>query len=55
MTLHNYRSRQVHEILNGVNPSSGYREMRSAMSGHICGKFDKFLAHGHAHMGQMAK
>ena len=33
MTLHNYRSCQVHETLNGVNPSSGYRGMRSATSG----------------------
>ena len=33
MTLHNYRSRQVHETLNGVNPSSSFRDMRSAMSG----------------------
>ena len=33
MTLYNYRSRQVHKILNGVNPSSGFRDMRSAKSG----------------------
>ena len=33
MTVHNYRSRQVHEILIGVNPSSGFRDMRSAKSG----------------------
>ena len=33
MTLHNYRSRQVHETLNGVNPSSGFRDMRSSKSG----------------------
>ena len=33
MTLHNYRSRQVHGSLNGVNPSSGFRDMRSAKSG----------------------
>ena len=33
MTLHNYRSRQVHETSNGVNPSSGFRDMRSAKSG----------------------
>ena len=32
MTLHNYRSRQVHETSNGVNPSSGFRDMRSAKS-----------------------
>ena len=33
MTVHNYRSRQVHETLNGVNPSCGFRDMRSAKSG----------------------
>ena len=32
MTLNNYRSRQVHETLNGVNPSSSFRDMRSAKS-----------------------
>ena len=33
MTVHSYRSRQVHETLNGVHPSSGFRDMRSAKSG----------------------
>ena len=33
MTLHNYRSRQVHETLNGVNPCCSFRDMRSAKSG----------------------
>ena len=33
MTLHNYRSRQVHETLNRVNLSSSFRDMRSAKSG----------------------
>ena len=33
MTLNNYRSRQVHETLNGVNPSSSFIDMRSAKSG----------------------
>ena len=33
MTLHNYRSRQVHETWNGVNPSSSFRDVRSAKSG----------------------
>ena len=33
MTVHNYRSRQVHKTLNGVNPSSSFRDMRSAKSG----------------------
>ena len=32
MAVHNYRSRQVHETLNGVIPSSGFRDMRSAKS-----------------------
>ena len=32
MTLHNYTSRQVHETLNGVNPSRNFRDMRSAKS-----------------------
>ena len=35
MTMHNYRSRQVHETLHGVHPSSGFRDMRSAKSGPI--------------------
>ena len=40
LTLHNYRSRQVHETLNGVNPSRGFRDMHSAKSlDPICGKF----------------
>ena len=30
ITLHNYRCRQVHKTLNGVNPSSSFRDMRSA-------------------------
>ena len=33
MTGHNYRSGQVHETLNGVNPSSRSRDLRSAKSG----------------------
>ena len=33
MAVHNYRSRQVHETLNGVHPSSSFRDMRSAKSG----------------------
>ena len=33
MTVHNYRSRKVHKTLNGVNPSSGFRDMHSAKSG----------------------
>ena len=33
MMLHNYRSRQSHRTLNGINPSSGFRDMGSAKSG----------------------
>ena len=33
MTLHNCRSRQVHKTWNVVNPSSSFRDMRSAKSG----------------------
>ena len=55
MTLHNYRSRQFHRTSNGINPSSGFRNMGSAKSGPSAAWFDKFLAHGQAHMGQMGK
>ena len=53
MTLHNYRSRQFHRTSNGINPSSGFRDMGSAKSGPSAAWFDKFLAHGQAHMGQI--
>ena len=33
MMLHNYRSRQFHRTSNGINPSSGFRDMGSAKSG----------------------
>ena len=55
MTLHNYRSRQFHRTWNGINPSSGFRDMGSAKCGQSAAWFDKFLAHGQAHMGQMGK
>ena len=53
MMLHNYRSRQFHRTLNGINPSSGFRDMGSTKSGPSAAWFDKFLAHGQAHIGQM--
>ena len=55
MMLHNYRSRQFHRTSNGINPSSGFRDMGSATSGPNAAWFDKFLANGQAHMGQMGK
>ena len=33
MTLQNYRCRQVHQTLNGVNPLHSFRDMRSTKSG----------------------
>ena len=55
MTLHHYRSRQVHETLNRVNPSSDFRDRCSAKSGTNLWQFDKFLAHGQVPLGQMDK
>ena len=53
MTLHDYRSRQVHKTLN---PSSGFRDMHSAKSGpNVSQIWPKFLAHGQPHMGQSVK
>ena len=51
MMLHNYRSRQFHRTSNSINPSSGFRDMGSEKSGPSAAWFDKFLAHGQAHMG----
>ena len=53
--LHNYRSRQFHRTRNGINPSSGFRDMGSAKSDPSAASFDKFLAQGQAHIGQMGK
>ena len=56
MTVHNYRSRQVHETLNGVNPSSRFRDRRSAKSGpNLCQIWQVFgpLACPYGANGQM--
>ena len=55
MMLHNYRSRQFLRTLNGINPSSSFRDMGSTKSGPSAVWFDKFLAHRQAHKGQMGK
>ena len=55
MMLHNYRSRQCHRTSNSINPFSGFRDMGSAKSDPGAAWFDKFLAHGQAHMGHMVK
>ena len=55
LMLHNYRSRQFHRTSNGRNPSSGFKDMGSAKSGPSAAWFDKFLAHGQTHIGQMGK
>ena len=49
MILHNYTcyiSRQVHETLNGVNPSNDFRYMRHPKSGPNLWEIWQFLAHG---------
>ena len=43
MMLHNYRSWQFHRTSNGINPSSGFRDMGSAKSGPSAAWFDKFF------------
>ena len=53
--LHNYRSRQPHRTSNGINPSSGFRDMGFVMYGPSAAWFDKFVASGQAHIGQMGK
>ena len=55
LMLHNYRSRQFHRTSNGINPSSGFKDMGSTKSGPSAAWFDEFLAHGQTHMGQMGK
>ena len=40
---------------NGVNPSRDFRDMGSASYDPSAAWFDKFLAHGLAHMGQIGK
>ena len=54
MMLLNYMSWQFHRASNGINPSGGFRDMGSAKSGPSAAWFDKFLAHGQAHMGKWA-
>ena len=46
-------SRQFHRTSNGINPSSSFRDMSSPKSGPSAAWFDKFSAHGQAHLGQM--
>ena len=55
LMLHNYRSRQFHRTYNCINPSSGSKDMGSTKSGPSAAWFDKFLADGQTHMGQMGK
>ena len=53
--LYNYRSRKFHRTSNSINPSRGFRGMGSAKCGPSAAWFDKFLAHGQAHMRQMGR
>ena len=52
--LHNYRSRQFHITSNGINPSSGFREMAYTKSGPSAASFDKFWAMGKPMWGKWA-
>ena len=51
-TWHSSRASQFHKTLNGENQSGSFRDMHSTISGP---SFEKFWAHGQAHMGQMGK
>ena len=51
MMLHNYRSRQFHITSNGINTSTGFRDMASIKSGPSAASFDKFWAMGKAIWG----
>ena len=53
LMLHNYRSRQFHRTSNGINPSSGSKDMGSTKSGPSAAWFDMFVADGQTHMGQI--
>ena len=44
--LHNYRSRQFHITSNGINPSSGVRDMASTKSGSSAASLNKIWAMG---------
>ena len=49
---HSSMASQFHKTLNGENQSGSFRDMHSTISGL---SFEKFWAHGQAHMGQMGK
>ena len=55
MMLHNYRSRRFHKTSNGINPSSGFRDMASTKSGPSAASFEKLWAMGKPIWGQMGK
>ena len=44
MMLHKYSSRQFHRTLNGINPSSGFRDMGSAKSGPSAAWFNQVIS-----------
>ena len=50
----NYRSRQFHITSNGINPSSGSRDMTSTKSCPSAASFDKFWAIGKPTLGKWA-
>ena len=54
MMLHNQMSRQFNIASNGINPSSGFRDMASTKSGPSAASFDKFWAMGKPIWGRWA-
>ena len=55
LLLQYYKSRQVHQPLNGLHPYIGYRDLRSAKSRPNLYQIWHVLVHGQAHVVQMGK
>ena len=54
MMTHNYRSRQFHITLSGINASSGFRDMASTKSSPSAASFEKFWTMGKPMWGNWA-
>ena len=54
MLLHNYRSRQFHSTLNGINPSSGFRDIGSTSLAQVLLDLTSFWPMGKPMCGKWA-
>ena len=54
MLLHNYRSRQFHRTLNGINPSSGFRDIGSTSLAQVLPDLTSFWPMGRPIWGKWA-